>query len=209
MRNTWAQKAYDEIIAAESLSDVENIFNGNKYFTKSEIGAIIGEMIGNFNINTSEKLIIALKSKKYKENIDCVSENNEPLIICLFKAFFNNIKNGNVQAKNKLKSIIVDNSISFIWDGKDSNNNNILHILMENCNLLNDKEFEELLQLLPLHNFNPLNKNNDNKTITQLFNANNRLKTNNKKKKVIEIINTLLEEQIIEINENTYAIEIA
>lgn len=204
MRNQWAKRTYDEVNIATSLEEVEKIFNGNKYLTKNEFGAIIGEMIGNFSDDMYNKLLIAFKSKKYNEHIDALTELEEPFIVCLFKAFFNNVKNGNTRNKNNLKNLIFDKSIKYNWFEKDKDNNTILHILMENCNLLNDKEFDEVFSLIPLDGFNILNKNDNNETIIQLFKTNNRLKTANKKKKIIEILNESTDSQAISIDIDVY-----
>lgn len=207
MRNQWAQKTYDEVYSTTNLDDVNNIFNGIRYLTKAEIGAIIGEIIGNFNSNMNEKLSIILKSKKYNENLDCVSELQDSVIMCLFKAFFNNIKNGNTTCKNHLKSFILDDTINYCWGINDEENNSILHILMENCNLLNDKELDEFLSIIPLEHFSLLNKNNNNENVIKLFKDNNRLKTNNKKKKIIELLNKHTDNQSIEIDISAYVLE--
>lgn len=204
MRSTWAQKTYDEIINASDIEEVDKIFNGIRYLTKSEIGAIIGELLGTFNSSMDEKIKLILKSKKYNENLDCMSEMNEPIIICLIKAFFNNIKNGNITNKKLLKSYLLSKDIKYDFNINDSQNNSFMHILMENCNLLNDNEFEEIVSLLPIHNINLLNKNNKNQNIIQLFNANNKVKTKNKKKKILDIINTCADKQCISLDVNCY-----
>lgn len=204
MRNTWAQKIYDEVMNASSLTDVENIFNGTKYISKTEMGAILGEMIGGYNMNITDKLKIALKSKKYKDNMDCVSENDEPIIICLLKSFFNNVRNGNIPNKTMLKAFIFDKTISYNWDVTNKQNETPFHVIINNANILNDLDFDHFFSEEIIGKINPLNKNECGKNIIQLFKEQNLIKNKNRKKKILNCFHNVVKSQTITIKSDCY-----
>ena len=206
MRNNWAQKVYNEIIEANSLEDVNRIFNGSRYLTKIEIGAIIGEMIGTYDLSMTDKLKIALTSEKFKENSDCVSEDGEPIINCIIKAYFNNIKNGNTTNKTMLKAFLFDKNINYNWNLKNSKNETPFHVIVDNCEYLKDTDYDLFFKKEIIETINPLTKDINSKNIIQLFKEKNKLKHKNKIKNILKNFYDVVEDQTIYIKEDAYDI---
>lgn len=205
MRNTWAQKLYDEMMSFENIEDVAKMFNGTKYMAKNDVGAIIGELIGTYDMSKTDILKTVLTSKKYEDNMDCVTEEDNPIIIALLKAYFNNIRNGNVRNKTLMKSFIFDKTFKYKWDVTNKKGETPFDVIFDNCDLLAFSDYPIFFNKENQMHFSPLNKTIGEKSFMEVFKETNGLKNKTEIKKIMQFFKKIADEQTITILSDCYA----